>query len=245
MRLALLLALLAPPLHATTACNIPFPRQLAGGARLIVVGTATSPTSWRVDEVVHGKASVASEIEAGSAIVGACFDIKPGQKYLVCVRDERINVRRFEDATDDLAFLKSRHFVTRADVLNELGRWSGGRVSTERFHRWIASADTTGVERDQAATVHVIDNLEWITEEIGKLEPLDADLAARFRSGPATAFYASFSRFPDVETEGDLAMRSAAERSWNEVWDSLNAMITAMYESCEWESAAMLVWMNE
>jgi hypothetical protein len=241
--------------YGTSGCNNPSPRDLAGGAQLIVVATATSKASWRVDYVVYGTAPGGQELVAGDAVVSACFEVRPGETYLVCERrdpdsspDRVLTLRHIEDAGEDLSFLSRRHFVKRAEVLDALEQWAAGELATPRFLRWIATADTTDTERDYSVTVHVIENLEWLATDMERLERLNGALAARVRSGPLQHVLASLRTFNPAENEQEFLSRphSAEEvESWPDVYDRLNDVIGAVGESPEWRMAAEILSADE
>jgi hypothetical protein len=242
--------------YGTTACNVPSPRDLAGGAQLIVVATATSKVSWRVDYVVYGTAPGSRELVAGDdAIISACFDVRPGATYLVCERRNAssspahvLTLRRIEDAGEDLSFLSRRHFVQRAEVLDALEQWTAGELPTPRFVRWIATADTADTERDESVTVHIIEDLEWLATDSQRLERLNGALAARVRSGPLQHLLASLRTFNPAENEQEFnsQARSAEEtESWEDVYDQLNVLIGAVWESPEWRTAAEILSADE
>ena len=232
---AILLAL-APGAFASTACVIPPPRVFVGGTRTVMRVHAVSESELEVVSVVYGHDRRGLLTLAGHDLRNTCGNAEKGVDYLateMCGEDWRctLSFRRLDQAAADLAFLNDRHFVRRSDVLRSLRLWRDGALATRRFQRWLAAADTDEVERNDSLTLHLIDNLETFTADIADLEDIDPGLAGAIRAGAVRRLIDDLTCLPVEETKCEYQGSEQRWPSWQELYDSLNVALTAMYES--------------
>jgi hypothetical protein len=222
---------------------------------LIVIATATSPTSWRVESVVFGAGMTGDWIEDPKAMVEVSSEIQTGEQDLVAVVDlpadgtispaqTHYMVQRLDDAGAHLDFLSHRHFVDRAAVVKELDAWIAGDRPTPRFRWWIAGADLPGAAppRSPAITMIAIVQLEWFSALVEDLERLDREQAERLRSRAAPLLEV-LRKFPPYESEAELeAATNGAEQplSWYDLDTELDRAVAILDD--ERQVAAKLLW---
>lgn len=182
--LFLLPAMLASTAFADVACIPPTSRELLNGSRLVAVATGTADHGFDVQHVLYGT-SKQSHFDARRERLNTCGWPEAGETYLLVLNcglwrpdDCGLSMRKYDQAADDLAFVRNRHFTTRAELLAHMRRWIGGEQSTKAFHEWIRNADTPESYGSGSVTAHLLGQIEDLADELEALNTLAPQQAA-------------------------------------------------------------------
>ncbi len=216
----LALLLLAAP-HATLAhswCTEPSSRDLLSGAQFVTVVRAASADVLTIVAVRYGNPGRRAALQVSEhVLVHTCgVEIVPRAEYLAVETHGKLALRPLDRAGGDLVFLENRHFVRWTEVLRMLRDWQEGTLPTPRFHLWLASADTDEAD-DEAPARHLIENLEWTTGDLVKLERVAPEKAQAMRDGPMAMLF-----------RGLAAMPAECQP-----YDAVDELLSVMYDSPE------------
>ena len=225
--------LLAHAAQATTnvPCTPANSRELMHQAQLIAIAHPVSTMQWEIEHVILGPS--VHDIRADIALTRAvCEGIEIGRSYLICQRcsddpfgDCEVSARPVEQAGDDLAFLRERHFENWETLLGALQSWSASG-SSATFHRWAKSADTEEWDR-QSRTLVSIRYLEFVSGDIVRLEMRAPEHARRVRDSALAELIRELPCAAPQDLDGIF-------RPWN---DPLEVAFSKFIDSSEWRNA--------
>jgi len=195
----LALLLLAAP-HAALAdsfCLEPLSRDLLSGAQFVAIVRAASTDVLTIIAVRYGNPGRRKALKVSEhVLIHTCgVEIAPRAEYLAVETFGKLALRPLGRAHGDLVFLENRHFVRWTDVLRMLRDWQEGTLPTPRFHLWLASADTDEADGEAPAR-HLIENLEWATGDLVKLERIAPERAQAMRNGPMAMLLRGLAAMP-------------------------------------------------
>lgn len=193
--------MLAAMVLATVCVPVtPPPAAFFDASRSVFFARATSEYEFTVERVVRGPARIG---ERFFVMPSPCARPVPGTLHLVswqCPAEEECAARwvREDEAAPMLAVLPHLHAETHQTMLAKALAWRNGRLSFEKFQRWITTATAKPWTRQDDLFTHdllaALQDLVIVMEQLQDRSIVEEDLRAfaklarAFPRGGADAF---------------------------------------------------------
>jgi len=179
-------------------------RDFVSQSTAIVRATAISEYELRVTSVLFG-----TKHKVGDVVTiehhGCCSPVV-GREYYVetfCRTDCGSAFLEKKDVAGDVSiedYIKAWHVVTRAEVLAKLGQWLNGDLATDKYARWLATADANDNDVDgQSLTLPVIDEIEDVMEFLDDAKTCAPASVEQLRVIGGRVLLERFARLPKQE----------------------------------------------